>query len=118
VALPEKSRIYLIDRPGSIQSVILASHIVPPKANPQEIAIETMNTVLGGDFTSRINMNLREDKHWSYGALTLLWDARGQRPYLVYASVQTDKTKRSSTASRGTSRSPRRNWTAPRRRRP
>jgi zinc protease len=95
VALPEKSRIYLIDRPGSIQSVILASHIVPPKANPQEIAIETMNTVLGGDFTSRINMNLREDKHWSYGALTLLWDARGQRPYLVYASVQTDKTKES-----------------------
>ncbi len=95
VGLPEKSRVYIMDRPGSIQSVILAAHIVPPKANPQEIAIETVNTVLGGDFTSRINMNLREDKHWSYGALTLLWDARGQRPYLVYASVQTDKTKES-----------------------
>ncbi len=95
VELPEKSRVYIMDRPGSIQSVILAAHIAPPKANPQEIPIETMNTVLGGDFTSRINMNLREDKHWSYGALTLLWDARGQRPYLVYASVQTDKTKES-----------------------
>ena len=95
VALPEKSRVYIMDRPGSIQSVILAAHIAPPKANPQEIPIETMNTVLGADFTSRMNMNLREDKHWSYGAITLLWDARGQRPYIVYAPVQTDKTKES-----------------------
>ena len=39
----------------------------PPTANPDEIAIETMNIILGGDFISRINMNLREDKHWSYG---------------------------------------------------
>jgi len=95
VALPEKPKVYIMDRPGAIQSVILAAHVAPPKANPQEIAIETMNTVLGADFTSRINMNLREDKHWSYGALTLLWDARGQRPFVVYASVQTDKTKES-----------------------
>jgi len=95
VAHREKPAVYIMDRPGSIQSVILAAHVAPPKANPQEIAIETMNTVLGGDFTSRVNMNLREDKHWSYGALTFLWDARGQRPFIVYASVQTDKTKES-----------------------
>ena len=54
-----------------------------------------MNTVLGGQFTSRVNMNLREDKHWSYGAGTLLCDARGPRPFLAYAPVQTDKTKES-----------------------
>jgi len=54
-----------------------------------------MNTVLGGQFTSRVNMNLREDKHWSYGAGTLFWDARGPRPFLAYAPVQTDKTKES-----------------------
>jgi zinc protease len=67
----------------------------PPKANPDEIAIEAMNSILGGQFISRINMNLREDKHWSYGAQTLYWDARGQRPFIVFAPVQTDKTKES-----------------------
>ena len=85
--------VYMIDRPGSLQSVIIAGHVAPPKANPQEVAIETMNGVLGGDFSSRVNMNLREDKHWSYGAYTFFRDARGQRPFLAYAPVQTDKTK-------------------------
>jgi zinc protease len=54
-----------------------------------------MNTVLGGQFISRVNLNLREDKHWAYGAGTLLWDASGNRPFLAYAPVQTDKTKES-----------------------
>jgi zinc protease len=92
VALQEKPSVYLMDRPGAIQSIILAAHVAPPKANPEEIAIETMNEILGGTFTSRINMNIREDKHWSYGAHSLIWDARGQRPFIVYAPVQTDKT--------------------------
>jgi predicted Zn-dependent peptidase len=48
--------------------------------------------VLGGTFTSRINMNLREDKHWSYGARSSLTETRGQRPWLLSAPVQTDKT--------------------------
>ena len=69
--------VYLIDRPGSLQSVIIAGHVAPPKANPKEVSIETMNGVLGGDFSSRVNMNLREDKHWSYGAYTFFRDARG-----------------------------------------
>ena len=90
-----QSAVYLLDRPDALQSVILAGHIAPPKRNPDEIAIETMNTVLGGDFTARINMNLREDKHWSYGAGSFFWDARGQRPFIAYAPVQTDKTKES-----------------------
>ena len=87
--------IYILDRPGSQQSIIFAGHLAPPKNNPQEIAIETMNNILGGAFTSRINMNLREDKGWAYGAFSLLWDARGQRPFIVYAPVQSDKTKES-----------------------
>ena len=90
-----KSVVYLMDRPGSIQSVIFAGHIAPPKANPNEIAIETMNSILGGTFTSRINMNLRENKHWSYGSRSFILDARGQRPFVVQAPVQTDKTKES-----------------------
>ena len=89
----KKPVVYLIDRPDSQQSVILAGHVAPPKSNPDEIAIETMNTILGGTFTSRVNMNLREDKHWSYGAFTFLWPAQGQRPFIAYAPVQTDKTK-------------------------
>jgi zinc protease len=92
---PAKSAVYLIDRPGSLQSVILGGEVAPPKSNPDEIAIETMNTILGGTFTSRVNMNLREEKHWSYGAGTFLWPARGQRPFIVYAPVQTDKTRES-----------------------
>lgn len=87
--------VYLIDRPGSIQSIIIAGHLFPPKANPDEIAIELMNNVLGGSFTSRINMNLREDKHWSYGASSVVFDALGQRPFLAVAPVQTDKTAES-----------------------
>ena len=86
------SSVYLIDRPGSEQSMILAGHLAPPKSNPNEIAIEAMNEVLGGSFNARINMNLREDKGWSYGARTFVVDARGQRPFIVYAPVQTDKT--------------------------
>jgi zinc protease len=89
------STVYIMNRPGAIQSIILAAHIAPPKSNPDEIAIETMNTMLGGDFSSRINMSLREDKHWSYGAMSALLDARGQRLFGVYAPVQSDKTKES-----------------------
>ncbi len=87
--------IYLIDRPGSLQSIIFAGELAPPKNNPEEIAIETMNVVLGGNFTSRLNMNLREDKHWSYGVHSFLTGARAQRPFLTVAPVQTDKTKES-----------------------
>ena len=91
----DSSAVYLIDRPGSQQSLIMAGHVAPAKSDPAEIAIEAMNTVLGGSFSSRINMNLREDKHWSYGARTRLIDARGPRPFIVTAPVQTDRTKES-----------------------
>ena len=90
-----RSQVYLMDRPGSQQSLIFAGHVAPPTNNPDEIALITMNRIIGGSFTSRINMNLREEKHWSYGARTLLFGARGQRPFIVYAPVQTDKTKES-----------------------
>jgi zinc protease len=93
--LATKQAVYLVDKPGALQSVIITGVLAPPKANPDELAIESMNTVLGGAFISRLNMNLREDKHWSYGAGSLVWPARGQRMFLAYAPVQTDKTKES-----------------------
>jgi zinc protease len=95
VASPGATSVYLLDRPGSLQTVLIAGDIAPPKANPDEPAIETMGAVLGSDFGSRINMNLREDKHWSYGAFSFIRDARGPRPFIAYAPVQTDKTKES-----------------------
>ena len=95
VSLPQKSAVYLIDKPGAMQSVIITGSVAPPKANPQEIAMEALNDALGGTFSSRLNLNLREDKHWSYGARTLLFAARAQRPFISISPVQTDKTKES-----------------------
>jgi zinc protease len=67
--------------------------VLVPKSNPDEATIETMSDILGGSFISRLNMNLREDKHWSYGAGAFVADTKGQRPMIFYAPVQTDKTK-------------------------
>ena len=92
VAHRSASTVYLVDRPDSEQSLILAGHVAPPKGAENDIAIEAMNEVLGGSFAARMNMNLREDKHWAYGANSGLMDAKGQRPFYVYAPVQTDKT--------------------------
>jgi len=90
-----KATVYVVNRPDAEQSIIFAGHVMPPKNDPSDLKIEAMNDILGGSFTARINMNLREDKHWSYGARSLIFDAAGQRPFIVYASVQTDKTKES-----------------------
>ena len=95
VSNPEQSVLYLVDRPGAGQSSIIGGLIAPPLNTPDRLAIESMNRILGGSFTSRINMNLREDKHWSYGSRSRLTDAKGQRLFLVTAPVQTDKTKES-----------------------
>jgi zinc protease len=84
--------VYIVDRPGSEQSMIFAGHIAPPKSDAKDLEIEAMNDILGSTFTARINMNLREDKNWTYGARSLLFDAAGQRPFLAYAPVQSDKT--------------------------
>ena len=89
----DHSIVYLVDKPGSQQSMVLGAKLAPPKSDPDDIAMETMNLILGGTFTSRINMNIREDKHWSYGAHSLIMNAKGQRLFLAYTSVQSDKTK-------------------------
>jgi zinc protease len=92
VPLAPKPTVYLLDKPDAGQSVIVSSIIAAPPNTPRELAIEAMNDALGGEFGSRMNMNLREDKHWSYGVESLLLGARAQRPYIVFAPVQTDKT--------------------------
>ena len=95
VAEPAKDVVYLIDRPGSGQSVIFGAQLAPPQNDPDALALQLVNDIFGGKFSSRINMNLREDKHWSYGVRSVLPAAKGQRPYISISAVQTDKTKES-----------------------
>lgn len=95
VARPDKPRVYLIDQPGAVQANIMAGLLMPSTKDPNAVKLELSNDVLGGSFTSRLNMNLREDKHWSYGARTLMTGALGQRPWIAFAPVQIDKTAES-----------------------
>lgn len=95
VEVKNNKTLYLLDKPAAEQSTILAGHLVVPKSDPDDLAIEMMNDILGGVFTSRINMNLREDKHWSYGSGSFIFNTKSQRPYIIYGLVQTDKTKES-----------------------
>ncbi|HEX2935399.1 MAG TPA: pitrilysin family protein [Bacteroidales bacterium] len=93
VNMPSKPIIYLMDRPGSIQSIVFAGNLSARYGELDEPTVSVMNSIIGGEFTSRINMNIREDKHWSYGAGSFLRDTRGQRPFIAYTQVQSDKTK-------------------------
>ncbi|MEO7457174.1 MAG: pitrilysin family protein [Gemmatimonadaceae bacterium] len=95
VASKDTRNVFILDRPGADQSYVLAGQLIAPKANADEIPFQLFNDAFGGAFVSRINMNLREDKHWSYGAFSFPIDARGQRMWMVMAPVQTDKTKES-----------------------
>ncbi len=97
VEAQKKPRVFLVDRPDSPQSLIFAGGLAPSTKAANQLEIQTMNAVFGGTFTSRLNMNLREDKRWAYGARSSLPDAIGQRPFIASVSVQTDKTAESVT---------------------
>ncbi len=92
VAPPERTVIYLLDRPGALQSDIVGAQLAPPRDSPDAVALNLLNDVFGGTFSSRLNMNLREDKHWSYGVGSSLVAARGQRILFSGSPVQTDQT--------------------------
>lgn len=85
--------IYIVDRPGAAQSVISIGHIGVPRNNPDYIPLLVMNSILGGQFTSRVNLNLREDKGYTYGARTSWSFRRGAGPFEASADVQTAVTK-------------------------
>jgi len=92
-ARPTAPRIVLVDRPDSPQSVILAGQITPvdPRSNNIE-ALGSANDVLGGNFLSRINMDLRESKGWSYGVRGTAQLSEKAVPYFISAPVQADRT--------------------------
>jgi predicted Zn-dependent peptidase len=95
VELPQQPRVFLVDQPGASQSNIYIGQVVPSSMDPQATEFEIANSVLGGEFSSRLNMNLRENKHWAYGSYSWTLGARNQRPWMAYAAVQTDKTAES-----------------------
>lgn len=93
-----KPRIVLVDRPDSPQSLILAGQVLPVKGTSDlELAL-TGNEAIGAGFLSRINMDLRETKGWSYGVNGRFSRLEGDVPYIVSAPVQADKTGESITA--------------------
>ncbi len=87
----------MIDKPDAPQSVIVAAHVSETSGQPEDLAVEPVITNFGGMATSRLNRNLRLDKHWSYGTNGQITSVRGQRSFVIVAPVQTDKTKESMT---------------------
>ncbi|WP_454886098.1 M16 family metallopeptidase [Sphingomonas oryzagri] len=91
VATP-RPRVVLLDRPGSPQSVIQAGEVLDSKGTDELLPLVVANDALGGSFLSRLNMDIRETKAWSYGVQAGISRYAGRVPYLVAAPVQTDKT--------------------------
>jgi predicted Zn-dependent peptidase len=89
---PSAPRIVLIDRPNSPQSVILAGEMTGLDPRNELLVLQTANQVLGSGFLSRLNMELRENKHWSYGAGGGFNWLEHAVPYVINAPVQADRT--------------------------
>lgn len=80
----------LVDKPGAAQSVIAVCQIGANRKSPDYFALTLMNSILGGQFSSRLNMNLREEKGYTYGARTGFdWRVHQPGPFVARASVQT-----------------------------
>ena len=86
------SHLAVIDRPSAAQSELRIGHVAVPRSTPDYHALLLLNMVLGGQFVSRINMNLREGKGVTYGARTAFDFRRGPGPFQLQASVQTSAT--------------------------
>lgn len=85
-------RVLLVDKPRAPQSSLAIGRVGVPRSSPDYLALEVMNNVLGGLFSSRINLNLREQHGYSYGAFSGFAFRRGLGPFLVDGSVRSDAT--------------------------
>ena len=86
------ARIVLINRPNSPQSVILGARVLDNRGSDDNTTLYAANEVLGGSFLSRINMNLRETKGWSYGSRSSVSSNKDRLAYIIQAEVQADRT--------------------------
>jgi zinc protease len=91
----QATRIFLIDKPGAAQSEIRIGHVGVERTHRDYFPLLVMNTILGGQFSSRINLNLREDKGYTYGARSSFQMGRIAGPFVASAGVQTAVTKES-----------------------
>ena len=89
----DKAGIYFVDRPNSAQSVVGIGQVGVDRMNPDYFSIQVMNAILGGGITSRISMNLREDKGYTYGANSGFVYRRGAGPFRAGGNIQTAVTK-------------------------
>jgi zinc protease len=89
---PPRERLALLHRSAAPQSELRIGHVGVPRGTPDYHALLVLNMVLGGQFVSRINMNLREDKGYTYGARTSFDFRRGPGPFVLQASVQSEVT--------------------------
>lgn len=85
-------KVVIVDKPGAPQTALIAFGLGLPRSTPQYAAINVMNSVLGGLFSSRINMNLREQHGYTYGAFSEFIFRRGEGPFVAGARVRTDVT--------------------------
>lgn len=90
--LREPSAVLVVDRPGAPQSEIRVGHAGPPRTTPDYFPLIVLNTILGGSFTSRLNLKLREEKGYTYGARSLYVPRRGPGPFIASAAVFTGNT--------------------------
>lgn len=91
----DKPGIYIVDKPGAAQSVVSIGQVGVSRDNPDFFPLQVMNSILGGQFSARVNMNLREEKGYTYGARTGWNFRRGAGPFEASADVQTAVTKES-----------------------
>jgi zinc protease len=94
---PGQRQIYLVDKPGAPQSQIRIGTIGVARSTPDFFTIQVMNTILGGSFSSRLNLNLREKRGYTYGASSGFDMRLTPGPFSAQAGVQTDKTSESLT---------------------
>ncbi|MEU1841106.1 M16 family metallopeptidase [Micromonospora chersina] len=89
VALPERRRIILVDRPGSVQSTLRLGHPSPHRAHPDHVPMTLAGTVLGGAFTSRLNHLIREVRGYTYGIRGDFASSRRFGRFAISSGVQT-----------------------------
>ena len=92
--LPElqPAKIYLVDKPGAAQSVVNIGLPGPPRSTPDYFALQVLNTILGGQFQSRLNANIREEKGYSYGVNSGFSYGRGPGAFRAGGSIFIAKT--------------------------
>jgi zinc protease len=89
---PQKTTIYLVDRPKAAQSTVAIGQPGPPRSTPDYYAMQVMNTMLGGMFQSRLNANIREEKGYSYGVSSSFAYGKGPGPFRAGGDIVGDKT--------------------------